>query len=62
MLRATAMVALFCFSIVRVALLAMRCLLRKMARIALYGLLFLYFLLGSGTAHWFAHLCEHYEA
>ena len=61
MLRATVMVALFYFSIVRVALLAMRCLLRKMARIAT-GLLFLYFLLGSGTAHWFAHLCEHYEA
>ena len=61
MLRATVMVALFYFSIVRVALLAMRCLLRKMARIAT-GLLFLYFLLGSGTAHWFVHLCEHYEA
>ena len=39
----------------------MRCLLRKMARIAARHL-FLYFLLGSGSAHWFAHLCEHYEA
>ena len=61
MLRATAMVALFCFSIVMVALLAMRYLLRTMARIAA-GRLFLYFLLVTGTAHWFAHLCEHYEA